>query len=154
MEQLREMVKNLTFTIHYYVGKRDSKMEKQLIEARSVLFSMLFMNLEKKNYNIQTSEGAARFLIDVVSHSDNDDSVMENLRYVFDTCKKCNFRLTIILKKPTCGIYRIDLNYVDDIDILFYTKRVIDTVNEETMTENIKVLHHQGLSIAACYDVI
>lgn len=48
MEQLREMVKNLTFTIHYYVGKRDSKMEKQLIEARSVLFSMLFMNLEKK----------------------------------------------------------------------------------------------------------
>ncbi len=74
---------------------------------------------------------------------ENDDSVMENLRYVFDTCKKCNFGLTIILKKPTCGIYRIDLNYLDDIDILFYTKRVIDTVNEETMTENIKVLHHQ-----------
>lgn len=154
MNQLKEMVKNLTFTIHYYVGKRYSKIEKQLIEARSVLFSMLFMNLEKKNYNIQTSEGAARFLIDVVSHSDNDDSVMENLRYVFDTCKKCNFGLTIILKKPTCGIYRIDLNYVDDIDILFYTKRVIGTVNEETMTENIKVLHHHGLSIAACYDVI
>lgn len=85
---------------------------------------------------------------------ENDDSVMENLRYVFDTCKKCNFGLTIILKKPTCGIYRIDLNYLDDIDILFYTKRVIDTVNEETMTENIKVLHHHGLSIAACYDVI
>lgn len=153
LEQLRQMANNLTFTIHYLEGKRNSIMEKKLIEAYSVIFSILFMNLEKTSHNIQTSEGAAYFLIDVVSHSDDDDSVMENLRYVFDTCKQCNLGLTVIQKKPICGICRIDLNYVEEIDIIFYTKSVIDTVNEETLIENMKVLYHHGLCIAACYDV-
>ena len=52
------------------------------------------VTVKETSYNIQTLEGVARFLIEIVSHSDNEDSVMENLRYVFDTCKQCNIGLT------------------------------------------------------------
>ena len=37
---------------------------------------------------------------------------------------------------------------------LSWMLRGIYTVNEETLTENTKVLQHHGPSIAACYDVI
>lgn len=57
------------------------------------------VTVKETSYNIQTLEGVARFLIEIVSHSDNEDSVMENLRYVFDTCKQCNIGLTFALEE-------------------------------------------------------